>query len=135
MEVTRRTDYAIRLLLELASIGGGPLSVRELAERQGVPYAFARGIQRELLAAGLIESRRGAQGGIVLARPAVEITLLEIADAMQGDVSCSVCSRDPKWCDRMAGCEVHKVWREVDSKVSEILATKSLAGLIEKKGR
>ncbi len=135
MEVTRRTDYAIRLLLELARVGGGPLSVRELADRQGVPYAFARGIQRELVKAGLAVARRGAQGGIALARPAADITLLDIASAMQGDVSCSVCSRDPKWCDRMGGCEVHKVWREVDSMVGEYLATKSLAGLLEREGR
>jgi len=135
VEVTRRTDYAIRLLLELARIGGGPLSVRELSERQGVPYAFARGIQRELLGADLVTTRRGARGGIMLARHAAEITLLDIANAMQGDVSCSVCSRDPKWCDRMSNCEVHQVWREVDSIVGEYLATKSLAGLLEKEGR
>jgi Rrf2 family protein len=135
MEVTRRTDYAIRLLLELARIDGGPLSVRELAERQGVPYAFARGIQRELVGAGLVLTRRGAHGGILLARPAEEITLRDIATATQGDVSSSVCSRDPKWCDRMNNCEVHQVWREVDSLVGDYLATKSLAGLLEKEGR
>ena len=87
MEVTRRTDYAIRILLELARVGGGPVSVRELAETQGVPYAFARGIQRELVAAKLVESRRGASGGILLARPAAEVTLLDIANAKQGDDS------------------------------------------------
>ena len=131
MEVTRRTDYAIRILLELARVGGGPVSVRELAETQGVPYAFARGIQRELVAAKLVESRRGASGGILLARPAAEVTLLDIANAMQGDVSCSVCSRDPKWCSRMSTCEVHHVWRETDSMVREYLGTKSLAGLLK----
>ncbi|NTU71415.1 MAG: Rrf2 family transcriptional regulator [Coriobacteriia bacterium] len=130
MEVTRRTDYAIRILLELARCDGGPLSVRELAERQDVPYAFARGIQRELGAAGLIESRRGARGGILLSRPADKITLRDVADAMQGDVSCSVCSRDANWCDRMSECEVHKVWREVDTMVGDYLSTKSLAGLL-----
>lgn len=135
MEITRRTDYAIRILLELARVGGGPLSVRELAETQGVPYAFARGIQRELVGANLVTTRRGARGGIVLARPAEEITLRDIAVAMQGDVSCSVCARDPKWCDRMPTCEVHQVWRQVDSLVGDYLATKSLTGLLEKEGR
>jgi Rrf2 family protein len=135
VEVTRRTDYAIRILLELARVGGGPLSVRELAERQGVPYAFARSIQRELVEAKLVTTRRGAHGGITLARPAAEITLRDIADAMQGDVACSVCSRDPQWCDRMSGCEVHQVWSEIDSMVGEYLATKSLAGLLDREGR
>jgi Rrf2 family protein len=135
VEVTRRTDYAIRILLELARVGGGPLSVRELAERQSVPYAFARGIQRELVTTGIVTTRRGAHGGVVLARQAAEITLRDVAHAMQGDVSCAVCSRDPGWCDRMADCEVHKVWREVDSMVGDYLATKSLAGLLEQEGR
>jgi len=132
VEVTRRTDYAIRILLELARVGGGPLSVRELAERQAVPYAFARGIQRDLVATGLVTTRRGARGGVLLARPSTEISLRDVAHAMQGDVSCAVCSRDPKWCDRMADCEVHKIWLEVDSMVGDYLATKSLAGLLDK---
>ena len=130
MEVTRRTDYAIRILRELARIGGGPLSVRELAERQGVPYAFARGIQRELVAAGLATTLRGARGGIKLARPAADINLLQIAIAMQGDVSCSVCSRDLDWCDRMPECDVHQVWLDIDSMVADYLASKSLEALV-----
>jgi Rrf2 family protein len=85
--------------------------------------------------AELVTTRRGAHGGIVLARPAAEITLRDIADAMQGDVACSVCSRDAEWCDRMTTCSVHSVWREVDSMVGDYLASKSLAGLLEKKGR
>ena len=130
MEISRRTDYAIRLLIELARAGGGPLSVRELAERGEVPYSFARGIQRELLGAGLVESRRGATGGIVLARPAEEITLLDVLDATQAGTSCSVCTRDPGWCSRMGDCEVHNVWAEVDALVRDRLGSRSIAGLV-----
>jgi len=132
MEITRRTDYAIRILLELARVGGGPLSVREIAERGEVPYMFARGIQRDLLGAGLVDSRRGAKGG-VLARPAEDITLLDVVDATQpGDTSCSVCSRDPQWCSRMKDCQVHKVWSDLDALVRDQLSSKSLAGLVGK---
>ena len=134
MEVSRRTDYAIRILLELARSDGGPVSVRTLARRQDVPYAFARGIQRELVAAGLVESRRGAHGGIVLARPAETISLLDVVEAMQGAPSCSVCTSDPDWCDRMGDCAVHSVWSEADEMVSEYLGSKSLAGLIGSEG-
>lgn len=130
MEVSRRTDYAIRLLMELAVVGGGPLSVRELAERGDVPYSFARSIQRELLGAGLVESRRGVKGGIVLARPAADITLLDVLDATQPGTSCSVCTRDPGWCNRMNGCEVHKVWAELDALVRDRLRNRSIEGLV-----
>ncbi|NTW28498.1 MAG: Rrf2 family transcriptional regulator [Coriobacteriia bacterium] len=130
MDVTRRTDYAIRIMLALARAGAGPLSVRDLAERQGVPYAFARSIQRDLVSAGLVVSRRGAQGGILLARPADAITLLDVVEAIQGRVSCAVCVSDPAWCDRMGGCSVHRVWQEVDRLTSEYLGGKSLASLL-----
>jgi len=133
MEITRRTDYAIRILLELARVGGGPLSVREIAERGEVPYTFARGIQRDLLGAGLVDSRRGAKGGIALARPAADITLLDIVDATQpGGTSCAVCARDPKWCSRMKDCQVHKVWSDLDALVRDQLRGKTLAGLVGK---
>ena len=134
MEVSRRTDYAIRILLELARSDGEPLSVRALAETQDVPYAFARGIQRELVASGLVESRRGAHGGIFLARPAEMISLLEVVEAMQGAPSCSVCTSDPGWCKRVGGCAVHGVWSEADKLVSDYLGTRSLAGLIDSEG-
>ncbi len=134
MRVSRRTDYAIRILLELVRSDGTPLSVRALAESQDVPYAFARGIQRELVGAGLVESRRGAHGGIVLARPAETITLLDVVVALQGEPSCSACTSDPNWCKRFSGCSVHGVWSEADRMVSEYLGSKSLAGLIESEG-
>jgi len=136
MEITRRTDYAIRILMELARSGGGPVSVRVLATSQDVPYAFARGIQRDLAAAGLVESRRGAAGGAVLTRSPEEITLLDVVHATQTNSSCSVCTNDPTWCNRMGGCSVHKVWREADEMMTGYLGTKSLAGLIgQERGR
>jgi Rrf2 family protein len=136
MEITRRTDYAIRMLMELAHGGDGPVSVRSLASRQRVPYAFARGIQRDLAKAGLVGSRRGVKGGAMLLRPAEQITLLDVVRATQGTTSCSVCTSDPTWCDRMAGCAVHAVWRGADEMMAEYLGRKSLAGLIgEERGR
>ena len=134
MEVSRRTDYAIRMLLQLARSDGEPISVRALAEAQDVPYAFARGIQRGLVSAGLVESRRGVLGGIILARPAEQVSLLDVVEALQGAPSCSVCTSDPGWCQRMGGCAVHPVWSEADRMVSEYLGSKSLAGLVESEG-
>lgn len=112
------------------------MSVRNLADVQGVPYAFARGIQRDLVAAGLVETRRGASGGVVLARPAEEISILDVVRATQTQSSCSVCVHDPTWCDRRGGCSVHRVWRETDEMVAGYLGEKSLAGLIgQERGR
>lgn len=133
MDISRRTDYAIRLLLELAQEPEGAyVSVRRLADVGDVPYAFARGIQRDLAAAGLITTSRGAHGGIRLARDARSITLLEVVEAMQGDIACSVCAKDPNWCSRMNGCGVHGVWNEMDVMVREYLQGQDLARLAER---
>jgi len=129
VEITRRTDYAIRLLLELVRSGGGPVSVRELATRQCVPYAFARAVQRDLVAQGLLTTLRGAKGGAVLAIAPADLTLLRIVTAVQGEPSVSVCSTDPAWCSLSAGCSVHRVWRGADDMLRDYLGSKTLAGL------
>lgn len=133
MEITRRTDYAIRLMLALAEGDGGPISVRELADKQQVPYPFARGIQRDLVAAGLAQSKRGASGGLMLARPGSEITLLDVIEAVEGPIALNICTADPDWCQRMGACSVHQVWRGADALVKEYFGTKSLAGLVRGK--
>lgn len=130
MDITRRTDYAIRILLELARRDGEcPISVRALSESQGVPYAFARGIQRQLVEAGLVESVRGTKGGICLARTASSISLLDVIEAIQGPVSCSVCTSDPSWCSRMGGCGVHRVWKGADELLKEYLGRQVVSDL------
>lgn len=131
MQVTRRTDYAIRMLLQLAKAEHSvPLSVRTLAEDQDVPYAFARSIQRDLVSAGLVTAHRGVAGGLTLARPAGDITALEVVEAVQGPVSCSVCTSDPDWCGRRERCRLHHVWEGADDLLREYLGSKTLAGLV-----
>ncbi len=130
MVITRRTDYAIRMLMELARRSGARVSVRELAETQGVPYAFARSIQRDLVEAGLAVSSRGSAGGLSLARAPADVSLLDVVEAMQGPVSCSVCTSDPDWCERLGGCGVHAVWRGADDLVREYLGNRDLEGLM-----
>ena len=136
MEITRRTDYAIRMMTALADAGEAcPISVRALAEAQGVPYAFSRTVQRDLMTAGLVAATRGATGGLCLTRPSTEITLLQIVEATQGTPSIATCSADPKWCGRSGTCSAHRVWCEIDALVREQLGSKTLAGLSSKHGR
>lgn len=136
MDITRRTDYAIRMMVALADAGDAcPVSVRTLAETQGVPYAFARTVQRDLMAAGLVQATRGVRGGLCLARPASAVTLLEVVEATQGTPSIAVCSNNPEWCVRSGSCAVHSVWQEADALVRDHLASRTLEGLISKHGR
>ena len=131
MEITRHTDYAIRMLLALACAPGGrPLSARELGRMQDVPYAFARGIVSDLVRAGFVTSRRGAGGGVMLARPATEITVLSVIESTEGEVGLGLCTHDPDYCHRVDGCAMHQVWIEAEAQLRGFLDARTIADLV-----
>lgn len=84
MEISKKTDYAMRMLAELVKSEGAIVSVRLAAEKNGVPYSFARSIQHDLVRSGVVESIRGSHGGMRLAIDARTTTLLEVIEAIQG---------------------------------------------------
>lgn len=115
MQLTRQGDYAVRAVLDLAIRdfyeGPGTLQAsQQVAQRQGIPKAFLNKIIQALVRAGIIETLRGAAGGIRLARPAKEITLRQIVEAMEGTIALNRCLIGPLSCDRMQGCPVHPIW-------------------------
>ncbi len=127
-----RTDYAIRLMYEIAKLGPGARdTVRRTAEVAEVPYDYARTIARELVNAGLLVSRRGVGGGVELARPAAEISLLDIFNAMCEPASMSLCTQG-QVCNRQTGCPVHHgVWTGLDDLIGAYLANATLASAVE----
>jgi Rrf2 family protein len=131
MDVTRRTDYAIRLIAALVVNDTRPLSVREAAERSNVPYAFARSIQHALVQAGLIRSLRGAHGGMLLNVDPNELTLFQLIEAVQGPVNIAVCTSDKDWCARESQCQFHKVWEGANTLLADYLDSVSIKQLLE----
>lgn len=127
MEVKRRTDYAIRMMIRMAQAPGEPLSVKVMSEADDVPYQFARAIQRDLADADLIKVIRGARGGAILARHAEEITLLDIIKSTQGKPDCSPCTKDEDWCKRLGSCSVHPVWKKLDLLTTRYLESVKLS--------
>jgi Rrf2 family iron-sulfur cluster assembly transcriptional regulator len=88
VKVSTRGDYASRALLSLALHGGedGPTSVRDIAERTGLPQPYLEQILLALKGAGLVRSKRGVGGGYVLARDPGAITLADIVSAVDGPI-------------------------------------------------
>jgi Rrf2 family protein len=109
------------------------LSVREVAEAQGVPYTFARNIQHDLVRSGFIQSVRGSKGGMRLVRDPHEMTLLELIEAVQSKISVAVCAKEHDWCDREHGCPFHPVWEGLNSIIYDYLGSVSVADIIEGK--
>lgn len=93
MDISARTDYAIRALLMLAEQAhaapspGVPVSVDTLASRQALPRKFLEAILGDLRRAGVVVSRRGPSGGYTLSRPAAEISLGDVFRAVDGPLA------------------------------------------------
>lgn len=102
MEISRKTDYAIRMLSELVRRDGEIVSVRSAAEANDVPYSFARSIQHELVKTGLVESVRGSHGGMRLAVDPRTTTLLQVVESIQGPVFVERSERGSLESDRLA---------------------------------
>jgi Rrf2 family protein len=130
MELTRKGEYAIRGIIYLAQQPPGKVSlVSEVAEATDVPVAFLAKIFQSFARLGIISSMRGTGGGFTMGRPAEQITLREVVEAVEGPIIPNRCLLGSGSCDRVVGCTVHPVWRDVQAKVVQILEEVTIADL------
>jgi len=88
MHITARVDYAVRTMLELAAIDDGrPAKAEALATAQTIPHKFLEAVLADLRRGGLVNSRRGPEGGYWLARPAAEISIADVIRAVEGPLA------------------------------------------------
>ena len=135
MDITRRCDYALRILEAAYESGDAYVSVSDISEQEDIPYAFARSIQHDLVKGGLIKTVRGARGGLALDCDPAEITLLEVLEAVQGPVSVSLCAVDAEYCKRRGGCSYNKLWMGADSLLNAYFDSITLKDLMEQGAR
>jgi len=129
MKVSTRGDYAARALLSLALHGSDrPTSVKEIAERTGLPQPYLEQILLAVKGAGLVRSKRGVGGGYVLARPPEEITLAEIIAAVEGPLTTLMDEHDH--CE--GHCVLQEVWVAVSDETRKWLDSYTLAELVER---
>lgn len=129
MRIQARVDYAIRAMAELASSGDGPVKAEHLADAQGIPSNFLRGIMTDLRRARLVSSQRGPDGGFVLTRPASEISLADIFRAIDGPLATV---RDQSLSQMQysgAASELPTVWMAVRAGLRRVLETTTIADL------
>ena len=107
MRLTHLADYAVVIMTAAARReAGARLSASELAQDTGVPLPTTQKLMGRLAAEGLLTSVRGAAGGFALARPAGEITLADIVEAVEGPIAMTVCSEGRTDCALDAHCMV-----------------------------
>jgi Rrf2 family protein len=122
--IRRETDYAVRTILHLASVGERTnVQVRDVAAQRRLPLSFVRRIVARLSAAGLLETTRGTGGGIRLARPAAEISMLDVVQAMEGPVALNPCVVAPHTCPLAMACPAQRAWAEATAVLETHLAS------------
>jgi len=132
--VSTRGDYASRALLSLALRvdENGPTSVRDIAERTGLPQPYLEQILLALKGAGLVRSKRGVGGGYVLARASDEITLGAIVSAVDGPIVVGDFGEPHQngACDHEGQCALLAVWSEVGEHMRHHLDSFTLADMV-----
>ena len=132
MELTRKGEYAIRGIVYLA---GQPTDrvclLNDIAVAVDVPATFLAKIFQQFSKIGLVKSFRGTGGGFVLARPPEKITLLEVVEAVEGQIIPNRCVAGGDECERVVSCNVHPVWQRIQSQVRDVLAAVTLKDLVE----
>ena len=122
--IGRQTDYASRIVLHLACLReGAQVPMKEIAAKRLLPPAFIRRIVARLASAGILSTSRGAGGGIRLARPASEISLLDVVRVFEGGIVLNRCVDDPQPCPLTESCPVQRAWTSATRQVESYLAS------------
>jgi Rrf2 family cysteine metabolism transcriptional repressor len=142
MMFSTRTEYGVRVMVELARRNGdGPVSLADIASTEELPLAYLEHLVARLRKAGLVESRRGARGGYLLARPAPDISMAEVVEALEGSIApieCIsqaadgglVCSRET---DADHVCPTKLLWTRVRGSIVTTLQDTRLSDLVQDK--
>jgi len=140
MIFSSKAEYGVRLMVELGRQNPDqPTSLKALADAEGLPLAYLEQVVARLRKAGLVMSARGAHGGYWLAKPADEIAMFEVVQALEGAIApmdCFLgehservlCSHEP---DSGHGCATKLLWTRVQGGIVRSLQTTTLAELVD----
>ena len=112
--MTSKSRYAVVALAELARAGDRPVPIAQVAERRGMPVQFLEQLFSTLRRDGLLSSQRGVRGGYTLARPAEEISVLDVVQALDGKLG-------------QEGKEAGGIWAEGVESLREVFRTTTIA--------
>ncbi len=131
MHITLESDYAIRIV-QILACSNNRMDAKTIAEETCVTLRFSLKILRKLVTEGLVKSYKGSQGGYELTRPAKEISLKDVIEAVEGDYKLSRCLSDDYTCTRgrSGNCCVQDAFNEISEVVREKLASYTFDKLI-----
>jgi Rrf2 family protein len=131
MRVSAKADYAVRAMIELAAAGDAePVKGEQIADAQGIPLRFLENILAELRHQGLVQSRRGAEGGYWLTRAPDEITIAEVIRAVEGPLASVRGERPEEMSYEGDAAPLQLVWVALRSNIRAVLERVTLADVV-----
>jgi Rrf2 family iron-sulfur cluster assembly transcriptional regulator len=128
--LSKKTDYALMALQYLASKGAsGVVSARAIAERFNIPVELLAKILQQLAHQGLVAAHKGIHGGYQLARPALAISVADVAEAIDGPMTLTACSHVDVRCEQFATCTVRDPLWQVRERILSVLQTVTVADM------
>ena len=136
MRLSTKGRYGTRAMLDVAlHAGEGLVHLKHVAERQEISKKYLEHLVARLEADGLLRTVRGAGGGVALARPPSEITVLEILCTLEGSLAPVECVDRPEVCSRSVNCGARDLWAELGSVMTGFLGSVMLEDLCERQRR
>jgi len=128
MQITRQADYAIRAVLYISKLGKGQrAATSHIAQEQRIPPSFLAKIISQLSIAGLLQTSRGARGGVMLAKAPDEITLLDVVESIDGPITLNECVNDENGCSFGDDCPLRPIWCDAQDELVKRLKTTNFA--------
>ena len=137
LKLSTKGQYGVRAMFELArNFEKGPLSIKEIARRQGVSVSYLEQLLNKLRKSKLIKSRKGPGGGYVINKKPEDISVGMILISLEGPVAIAQCL-DPsaKGCKRVDGCVARLLWKSLGEKIEGFLDTINLNDLLNEEAK
>ena len=127
MKISKKTQYGLRAMVFLAEKKKGEIfSLKEISEKESIPFSFLEKIFLRLEKSGVLKSRKGVKGGYCLSQPASKITVAGVMKALEGKISLVDCS----FCRQTRRCRAKNAWKKIQESLNKALRSITLKDLI-----
>jgi Rrf2 family protein len=130
MIISKKTDYALRVILELA-LSKKKLRIKDISKKQKIPFKFLQQLVLQLHSLGYIETYRGKNGGIVLVKDPKDINLKDFILSFEGTLAPIGCV-ETKSCSEIQSCVLYPIWVEVEDKIKSMLEKITIKDVVDK---
>lgn len=132
LRLSTKCQYGVRAMFEIATgYNSGPVTIREISEKQDVSVAYLEQILNQLRKAGIIKSVKGPGGGYILDKEPGSISIGTILKELEGPVAITSCLDPKEGCIRVEGCVTHLLWKSLGEKIEAFLDNMTLQDLIK----